>query len=281
MLVVVSPAKRLDFDPPCGPLCGIAATEPAFAADAARLARIARGLTPAELSALMSISPALADLNAARFKAFRRSPDPGATKPAAFAFAGDTYQGLEARTLDTDALDFAQRHLRILSGLYGLLRPLDAIQPYRLEMGSKLANAKGPDLYGYWGDRIAKALNAAAREAGSQVLLNCASQEYFAAVDRKALKLRVVTPVFLDERAGVPRTISFLAKKARGAMARFVCERRIDRPEGLPDFDAGGYAFQPAQSTPDRLVFLRGEAASLADQDAGRSADAAGGIAAQ
>jgi uncharacterized protein len=262
MLVVVSPAKRLDLDP----LPSIAATEPAFAADAAKLARIARGLTPGDLSALMSISPALADLNAGRFRAFRRSPAPEATKPAAFAFAGDTYQGLEARSLDADALDYAQRHLRILSGLYGLLRPLDAIQPYRLEMGSRLANPKGADLYAYWGDRIAKALNAAAREAGVQVLVNCASQEYFGAVDRKALKLRVVTPVFLDERNGRPKTISFLAKKARGAMARFICERRIDRPEGLADFDTGGYAFQPAQSTADRMVFLRGEAASLADR---------------
>jgi cytoplasmic iron level regulating protein YaaA (DUF328/UPF0246 family) len=263
MLTVISPAKRLDEEPRALP-AGLEPTQPAFAADAAKLARIARGLSVADLRKLMAISEPLAKLNAERFAAFSAKPDIAAVKPAAFCFDGDTYAGLEARTLDADALRWAQDRLRILSGLYGLLRPLDLIQPYRLEMGSKLANPKGADLYAWWGNRIARALNVAAAEAGTDILVNCASQEYFCAVDAKALKIRVITPVFLEGRGAEAKVISFFAKKARGAMARFIAEHRLTNAEDLRGFDTGGYAFAPDRSSGDRLVFLRDQVAEVA-----------------
>jgi cytoplasmic iron level regulating protein YaaA (DUF328/UPF0246 family) len=254
MLVVISPAKRLDWSDATVP----AATQPDFAKDAAYLARTARKLSEAELSDLMDISPALAKLNRERFIAFDPAPESHATRPAAMAFAGDTYAGLEARTLSDDALRWAEARLRILSGLYGLLRPQDGIQPYRLEMGSRLANRRGASLYDYWGDRISKALNAAARDADTDLLVNCASQEYFGAVAPKALKLRVITPVFMEERAnGAPKIISFYAKKARGAMARFAMEHRLTDPADLRSFDTGGYKFDADLSDGDKMVFLR------------------------
>jgi len=260
MLVVISPAKRLDMSPYDGP----APTEPAFQDDAVELAGVARDLSVGELQKLMGLSDKLAKLNAERFAEFTADPAPEATRPAAFLFDGDTYAGLEARTLDEDALRWAQDHLRILSGLYGLLRPLDAIQPYRLEMGSKLANARGKTLYEYWGDRLAKALNAAAEAAGSDVLVNCASNEYFGAVDEAALNLRVITPVFMEERGGQAKIVSFYAKKARGAMARFICENRLTDPEALKAFDTGGYRFSGEMSEGDRMVFLRTQAEAAA-----------------
>lgn len=253
MLVVISPAKRLDWSETPGE----APAAPEFAAEARRLARIARGLTEAELAGLMDLSPALARLNAERFRVFAADPAPEAVRPAAFAFAGDTYVGLDARTLSDDALRWAEGHLRILSGLYGLLRPMDAIQPYRLEMGSRLANPRGRDLYAFWGDRLAKALDRAGRAAGTGWLVNCASQEYFGAVDAAALRLRVVTPLFLEDRPEGPKVVSFFAKKARGAMARFVMEHRLDDPADLAAFDSGGYRHAPALSGPDRPAFLR------------------------
>jgi uncharacterized protein len=263
MLTVISPAKRLDETRRDLPH-GVEPTEPMFATDAAKLAKIARGLSVAELRGLMGISEPLAKLNAERFAAFKAKPATVAVKPAAYCFDGDTYAGLEAKTLDADALRWAQGRLRILSGLYGLLRPLDLIQPYRLEMGSRLANPKGADLYAFWGQRIAKALNAAGEEAGTAVLVNCASQEYFGAVDLRALKLRVVTPVFLEGRGEEAKVVSFFAKKARGAMARFIAERRLTDPEDLRGFDIGGYAFCAERSDEGRLVFLRDQAAEAA-----------------
>jgi cytoplasmic iron level regulating protein YaaA (DUF328/UPF0246 family) len=263
MLTVISPAKRLDETRRDLPY-GLEPTAPMFAADAARLARIARGLSVAELQALMGISEPLAKLNAERFRAFKSKPAADVVKPAAYCFDGDTYAGLEAKTLDVDTLRWAQGQLRILSGLYGLLRPLDLIQPYRLEMGSKLANPKGADLYAFWGQRIAKALNAAGEAAGTAVLVNCASQEYFGAVDRRALRLRVVTPVFLEGRGAEAKVVSFFAKKARGAMARYIAEHRLTDPADLRGFAVGGYAFNAAQSDAERLVFLRDQAAEAA-----------------
>ena len=256
MLTVISPAKRLDETRRALP-GGLEPTEPIFAADAAKLARIARGLSVAELRGLMGISEPLAKLNAERFRAFQARPTADRVWPAAFCFDGDTYAGLEARTLDPDALRWAQGHLRILSGLYGLLRPLDVIQPYRLEMGSRLANPKGPDLYAYWGSRIAKALNMAALEVGTAIIVNCASQEYFGAVDLKALKLKVITPVFLEGAGAEAKVVSFYAKKARGAMARFIAEHRLTDATDLRSFAAGGYAFDAKASDGDRLVFRR------------------------
>jgi len=258
MLTVISPAKRLDWVARDATM-----TEPEFQEDAEVLARAAKRLSQAELGKLMHISPDLAKLNAERFERFAEDKDD--VRPAALAFAGDTYIGLEAGSLDGDDMRFAQDRLRILSGLYGVLRPLDAIQPYRLEMGSRLKTRKGPNLYAYWGDRLAQALNAQAEGLGADTLVNCASVEYFSAVDPKALKLNVITPQFLEDKPGGPKIVSFFAKKARGAMARFVIERRLTTPEGILDFDTGGYAYAPDLSEPGKPAFFRSaEAASAA-----------------
>ncbi len=252
MLVVVSPAKSLDMDP-----VAIKATAPDFQADAVRLAKTAKNLSLKDLKGLMDISDDLARLNRDRFAAFAADPAADATKPAALAFNGDTYQGLEAKTLTEDDLAWAQDHLRILSGLYGVLRPLDAIQPYRLEMGSRLKTRRGKSLYDYWGDVIAKALNAQAEALQTDTLINCASQEYFGAADRKALKLRVITPVFMELKDDKPRIVSFFAKRARGAMARFIIENRLTQAEGIKAFQSGGYSYDPDLSEDDKWVFLR------------------------
>lgn len=254
MLVVISPAKRLDWAER-----DVQTTAPDFQEDAVRLVKTARNLSLGDLKSLMSLSDDLAKLNRDRFKSFEETPAADLTRPAALAFAGDTYQGLEAESLDADELAFAQDHLRILSGLYGVLRPLDAIQPYRLEMGSRLKTRRGKNLYEYWGSDLSRALNAQAEATGSDVLVNCASQEYFGAVDLKALKLRVITPQFMEDKGDGkgPKIVSFFAKKARGAMARFVMQKRITAPEGILDFDTGGYAYTPDLSKPDAPVFLR------------------------
>ncbi len=260
MLIAVSPAKKLDWTER-----DVATTAPRMADQAAILAERARALSAGDLKELMKISDALARLNAERFAEWRADPAPDAVRPAAWAFSGDTYKGLEMATLDEAAVEFADRHLRILSGLYGVLRPRDAIQPYRLEMGSRLKTERGRNLYEFWGARISAALAADARAAGTDVVVNCASQEYFGAVDEDALGLRVITPRFLDEKGGEAKVISFHAKRARGAMARFVCENRITDPEALKDFDAGGYAHAPEWSEPDAPAFYRSaEAAATA-----------------
>ncbi|MCK0168813.1 peroxide stress protein YaaA [Jannaschia sp. S6380] len=255
MLTVISPAKSLDFDP-----VDVPPTAPRFADDTARLVRTARRKGIRDLQALMDISEKLARLNRDRFRDWEAAPE----KPAIFAFAGDTYTGLDAATLSEDALRHAQGHLRILSGLYGLLRPLDALKPYRLEMGSKLATRRGRDLYAFWGDRIAKALEEDAAANGATCLVNCASQEYFGAVDREALTLPVVTPTFLEDRPDGPKIVSFFAKQARGAMARYVIENRIEGPSDLRAFDSGGYLWQADRSTPQAPVFLRPDRAAQA-----------------
>lgn len=252
MLVVVSPAKSLDMEP-----VAVLPTEPMFQDDAIRLAKTSRNLTLAQLKELMDISDDLARLNRDRFKAFEEAPSSERVKPAVLAFDGDTYKGLEAKTLSEDDLRWAQDHLRILSGLYGLLRPLDGMQAYRLEMGSRLKTRRGKSLYDYWGDQIAKTLNSEAAAINSDVLINCASQEYFAAADRKALKLRVVTPQFYEIKGGKPKMVSFFAKRARGAMARFIIENRLTEPEAVKDFAAGGYAFDPDLSEGDKWAFVR------------------------
>ena len=260
MLTVISPAKRLNEKPHGLPL-GFDQSVPEFQADAARLARIARGLSPADLCGLMDISPRLGALNHDRFAAF----DPKAPgSPAAFLFDGDTYAGLEARAMEPDALRWAQGHLRILSGLYGLLRPLDGIQPYRLEMGARLANPKGPDLYHWWGKKLAAALKDLAADKGARALVNCASAEYFGAVDPKSLGLPVITPVFLEEKAGEAKVVSFWAKKARGAMARFIAENHLTDPADLRGFATGGYAIDAGSSDELRLIFRRAAPQSVA-----------------
>lgn len=253
MLVVISPAKRLDDKAAATPN----ETLPEFQDAANDLAGYGRDLSVADLQKLMGISENLARLNAGRFADFADASTAQNAKQAALFFAGDTYAGLEAASLDADQMKWAQDHLRILSGLYGLLRPRDLIQPYRLEMGSRLKTARGKNLYDYWGDRLSKALNCAADNVNSKVLVNCASVEYFGAVDQGTLNLRIITPVFMEEKAGTPKIVSFFAKKARGAMARFIIERRLVDPEGLKDFDTGGYSFNAEMSEPDRPVFLR------------------------
>ena len=254
MLVVISPAKRLDWTER-----DASTTAPDFQEDAVRLAKTARNLTLRNLKGLMDLSDDLARLNRDRFAAFSEAPEAPVTRPAALAFAGDTYQGLEAASLDPDEMAWAQDHLRILSGLYGVLRPLDAIQPYRLEMGSRLKTRRGHSLYDYWRDGLSKALNAQAEIVGTDILVNCASQEYFGAVAPKALKLKVITPVFMEEKddGKGPRIVSFFAKKARGSMARYIVQNRLVEESALLDFDTGGYVHRPEMSEPQRPVFVR------------------------
>jgi cytoplasmic iron level regulating protein YaaA (DUF328/UPF0246 family) len=254
LLVVVSPAKKLDFGP--APVRA-APSQPEFADDAVALSRTAKRLSVADLQGLMSISPALATRARDQFRAFSPTPEPEALKPALLAFAGDTYIGLDAASLEAGTLDYAQRHLRILSGLYGLLRPMDLIQPYRLEMGSRLRTRRGASLYAWWGNRLAEALNRAANDAGATAIVNCASVEYFSAVPEGALDLPVITPEFRDMKAGEAKIVSFWAKRARGAMARFIVERRLDDPLTLTEFETGGYRIDPARSAQGRPVFLR------------------------
>ena len=252
MLIVLSPAKRLDFteaDP------ALPASERRFRDDTASLSKTAKRQTRADLRRLMGISDDLAKLNAERFKAFNSDSIHGVQ--AAFAFAGDVYEGLKARELDPTALDWAQEHLRILSGFYGLLRPLDRIQPYRLEMGTRLKTRRGASLYDFWGDRISKQLNADADGQLDPTLVNLASQEYFGAVDARALKLPVVTPQFREQKNGESRIISFFAKKARGSMARFAIDERLERAEDLKAFDRDGYRFDKAVSSEAEWIFIR------------------------
>ena len=252
MLIVLSPAKRLDFteaDP------ALPASQRRFLEDTASLARTARARTVSELRQLMGISDDLARLNRERFQAF--DPDSTEGVQAAFAFAGDVYEGLKARELDAVGLAFAQDHVRILSGLYGLLRPLDRIQPYRLEMGTRLKTRRGSSLYDFWGDRISKCLNAEAEGQVERSVVNLASQEYFGVVDAKALKLSVVTPHFRESRNGESRIISFFAKKARGGMARFAIDERIERSGDLKAFDRDGYRFDKTASSETDWIFTR------------------------
>jgi cytoplasmic iron level regulating protein YaaA (DUF328/UPF0246 family) len=252
MLIVLSPAKALDFTagPETAPL-----TTPQLADQTAELSKTTRRLTARDLKRLMSLSDNLAKLNRERFQAFDPESEEGLQ--AAFAFNGDVYAGLKARTLDKKGLAWAQDHVRILSGLYGVLRPLDAIQPYRLEMGTRLKTRRGHSLYDFWGGRIAAALNEAAQGHKDRTLVNCASGEYFGAVDRKALKLPVVTVRFLEEKDGEARMISFFAKKARGLLARYAIDHRIETAADIKGFDCEGYRLVPHLSTDDELTFSR------------------------
>lgn len=252
MMIVISPAKRLDWSDTRAPQ-----STPQFPKEASRLAGHARALTLGQLKGLMGLSDDLARLNRDRFKAFADAPAPEITRPAVLAFAGDTYQGFEAATLSEASMTRAQERLRILSGLYGLLRPLDAIQPYRLEMGSRLKTRRGRTLYDFWGDLLARRLNEDADRLGTSFLLNCASVEYFGAVDQKRLRLDVITPSFLEERNGSAKTVSFFAKRARGALARFAVENRVEDPADLQPFNWEGYRFCADESSGTRPVFKR------------------------
>ena len=257
MLYLLSPAKSLDYETPLPPGVAERATQPQFVPRAAELIALLKKKSPAEIGDLMNLSEPLAKLNAARYKAWRRSFAPDNSRPSLLAFNGDVYEGLDAATLAPADLDWAQSHLAILSGLYGVLRPLDLMQPYRLEMGTRLATAGAETLYGFWGDRIAIHLRRQLAGEPQPLIVNLASQEYFKAADRKALKARVVECVFEDWKGGEFKVISFFAKRARGLMARHAIRHRIAQPERLKSFDAEGYAFAAAASEPDRLVFRR------------------------
>ncbi|NER59074.1 peroxide stress protein YaaA [Pseudomonas sp. MAFF212428] len=254
MLTVISPAKTLDYDTP--PVTQ-RHTLPQYLDDSQALILQLRELSPQQISELMHLSDKLAGLNAARFGSWTPDFSPANAKQALLAFKGDVYTGLDAQSLSEDDFSYAQEHLRMLSGLYGLLRPLDLMQPYRLEMGTKLANPRGKDLYAFWGTRISEWLNQALAEQGDDLLLNLASNEYFSAVKRTALNARVINTEFRDFKNGQYKIISFYAKKARGMMSRFVIQERIDNPERLKQFDVQGYYYSAEQSKPDNLVFLR------------------------
>jgi len=254
VLILLSPAKTLDFDtPPVIPDHSL----PGFIDQSARLIAALRKLRPATLGKLMDISPALAELNVARYQAWTPVFTPLNAKQAVLAFNGDVYDGLQAPQLSAEELAYTQDHLRILSGLYGVLRPLDLIQPYRLEMGTRLATGEKPDLYAYWGDTVTRELNGLLATRERPVVLNLASQEYFRVVQAAKLKAPVITPVFEDWKSGKYKIISFFAKRARGLMARFALVNRLDRVEQLKDFAGGGYAFAPEVSGERNWVFRR------------------------
>lgn len=254
MLAIVSPAKKLDFSALAKPLSH---SKPDFAEDAQLLVKTARQLSRAKLRQLMKLSDSLTELNYQRFQNHAAEASTDNAKQAALAFAGDTYTGLDSASLDDGDLEFAQRHLRILSGLYGLLRPLDLIQPYRLEMKSRLATHRGKTLYDFWGDRLAAAIDSQVIGHQSPVLVNLASNEYFKAVAAKSLKARVITPAFKEVAGGSAKVISFFAKRARGAMARHMIQNRLESPEDLKGFDADGYSYQDDLSDAENWVFTR------------------------
>ena len=254
MLTVISPAKTLDFETPAGTP---KATQPEFLARSAVLVEDARALSPQDIQTLMGVSKSIAELNYRRFKNWVLPFKLSNAKQSILAFKGDVYAGLEASTLTEAQLSFAQNHLRILSGLYGLLRPLDLMQPYRLEMGLKFANQGGTNLYQFWGETITQSLNNQLKKSPSKVLVNLASNEYFRSVQSKALDADVVTPVFKDFKGDKYKVISFFAKKARGQMARFIIDNELDQPEGIKAFRAGGYRYNKAESSAREVVFTR------------------------
>jgi uncharacterized protein len=255
MLFLLSPAKTLDFETPAP--AGLAHTLPDFRKQSDALIAILRGYSPQQISGLMDLSDALATLNVARYAAHSSRYTTKNAKQAALAFNGDVYEGLDAKSLSLEDLQWAQQHLRHLSGLYGILRPLDRIQPHRLEMGTSLPNERGTTLYKFWGAQIAHALNAELKAQPKPVVINLASQEYFKAVDRKALKAEVIECVFEDGKAGAFKVISFNAKRARGLMARYAIQNRITHAPALQDFKAEGYRFAKGASEPQKWVFRR------------------------
>ena len=253
-MIILSPAKSLDFD---SPLRVKSFSQPDFLDESQQLIERLRGFSPFELGKLMGISDKLAVLNAGRYAAWSRPFSLENARQAVLAFNGDVYEGLDARSLSAADVKFAQARLRILSGLYGVLRPLDLIQPYRLEMGIRLANSRGKDLYAYWGERLTDSLNVSIAEIGADALVNLASEEYFKAVRPKKLNVPVIQPVFEDWSSGKFKVVSFYAKRARGLMARYAVTNRLVSAEGLKDFSTDGYCFDEAVSDAGRWVFRR------------------------
>lgn len=254
MLAVISPAKKLDFETPSKDL---PIHQCQLLGEAQELIKRCKELSPSDIASLMKLSDKLAGLNAARFGDWNTPFTLDNAKQAIFSFKGDVYVGLDAETLSPDDLVFAQDNLRILSGLYGLLRPLDLMQAYRLEMGTKLDNVRGKNLYDFWGTLITDVLNQTLKENNSQVLVNLASTEYFKAVKAKNINAQIITPVFKDYKNGQYKIISFYAKKARGLMVRYMIDKRVENPEQLTGFDYEGYVYDPSQSSNDTMVFTR------------------------
>ena len=254
MLTLLSPAKKLNMNPveTASPV-----TRPRLRDDTRELATVAKTQSAKDLKSLMHISDKLAEMNFERFQAFNLDNKSNSAKPAGLAFDGDVYWGLEADSLADDALSYAQDHLRILSGLYGVLRPMDAIQPYRLEMGTKMATGRGKSLYDFWGTRIADRLNDDLNGHADATVVNLASNEYFKAVDRESLRGQVIGAKFLNVKDGESRSLMYYAKHARGSMARWIMENRVDRADGLRDFNDGGYSLDASASTETELVFTR------------------------
>ncbi len=253
MLTVISPAKTLDFE--SKPITN-SHTQPMFLTQSQALINELQQLSAPGIATLMKLSDKLAGLNMARFQTWKTPFNLDNAKQAVLAFKGDVYSGLDAETMDEAGLDFAQQHLRILSGLYGVLKPLDLIQPYRLEMGTQFANSKGKNLYQFWGGQLREAIEHEASQSGA-VLVNLASNEYFKALEAKKLNTRIITPVFKDAKNGQYKIISFYAKKARGLMSRYIIDHRINDPEQLKSFDSEGYRFSAEMSSGDDWVFIR------------------------
>ncbi|TQV75154.1 peroxide stress protein YaaA [Aliikangiella marina] len=254
MITVISPAKSLDFE---GPLATKQKSQPKYLSESQQLVAQLKKLAPQEIASLMKLSDKLATLNFDRFQSFKPPFTPENARQALLAFRGDVYQGLDADTLSSDDFKYAQKHLRILSGLYGILKPLDLIQPYRLEMGTKFANDAGKNLYEFWGDTLNNHLQKELKKQAQPIIVNLASNEYFKAVKEKDMPYRIITPVFKDFKNGQYKILSFFAKKARGLMTRFIIQNQIDDPEGLKAFNLDGYKFDKKSSTDDSLVFLR------------------------
>jgi cytoplasmic iron level regulating protein YaaA (DUF328/UPF0246 family) len=256
MLLLISPAKTLDLETPA-PTADF--TQADFLKQSKQLISELRVLAPQDISALMSISDKLGTLNFDRFANWKTPFKPTNAKQALFAFQGDVYTGMQAQTFSADDIQFAQLHLRILSGLYGLLRPLDLMQAYRLEMGTSFANSRGKNIYEFWGDTITKAINQQLKELNSSVVINLASTEYFSSVKPKLLKAEIITPVFKDKKNGQYKIISFFAKKARGMMSAYVIQHKIANPEAIKRFDLAGYSFNASMSGEREWVFTREE----------------------
>jgi cytoplasmic iron level regulating protein YaaA (DUF328/UPF0246 family) len=254
MLAVISPAKRLDFK--SAPTTAKHSL-PVFLKESKQLIGVLREKSPAEIAELMKLSSSLADLNYERYGEWETPFTPENAKPAALAFKGDVYLGLDSPTLNDRDWAWAQKHMRILSGLYGVLKPLDLIQPYRLEMGTRLSTPKGDDLYQFWGTRLTRELNEVLADQRRPLLVNLASHEYFDAVDCSRIDARIITPTFKDLKNGRYKFLSFYAKKARGLMARYIIDNRVSTLKGLKDFDCAGYYFSESQSRGDNWVFLR------------------------
>ncbi|MHA3054090.1 peroxide stress protein YaaA [Acinetobacter sp. ANC 4633] len=259
MLALISPAKTLDYETA---LPSSDFTQPRLLDQSEQLIEVCRELSASQLASLMSVSEKIAQLNVARFQDWQTEFDFANARQAIFAFKGDVYTGLDAYALNDPQLDFAQQHLRMLSGLYGLLRPLDLMMPYRLEMGTKLHNPRGSNLYEFWGKRITDLIQQDLQQANSNILLNLASDEYYKVVKESALDAQIVKPVFLDQKNGKYKVISFYAKKARGLMARFVIEQQIQQIEDLKAFNSEGYYFDAENSNAKELVFKRDEQAA-------------------